>query len=108
MHTKEVMLLRIFITEDDQAGHEPLYQAILEQARKLHLAGATLLRGPMGFGRSGRLHNTKILRLSEKLPVVIEILDCEEKISSFLPVLETLIESGIVTLEKVKVVRFEK
>jgi uncharacterized protein len=103
---KDAVLLRIFIGEDDKAGRQPLYEAIVLKAREMHLAGATLLRGPMGFGRSSRLHTTKILRLSEDLPIVIEIVDAEEKINEFLPVLDGMMGSGLVTLEKVKVLRY--
>jgi uncharacterized protein len=103
---RDAVLLRIFIGEDDKAGRQPLYEAIVLKARELHLAGATLLRGAMGFGRSSRLHTTKILRLSEDLPIVIEIVDAQEKIDAFLPELEKLIGSGLVTLEKVKVLRY--
>jgi len=103
---KDAVLLRIFIGEDDKAGRQPLYEAIVLKAREMHLAGATLLRGPMGFGRSSRLHTTKILRLSEDLPVVIEIVDAEEKINEFLPILDAMMGSGLVTLEKVKVLRY--
>ena len=103
---KDAVLLRIFIGEDDKAGRQPLYEAIVLKAREMHLAGATLLRGPMGFGRSSRLHTTKILRLSEDLPIVIEIVDAEEKINEFLPVLDAMMGSGLVTLEKVKVLRY--
>jgi PII-like signaling protein len=103
---RDAALLRIFIGEDDKAGRQPLYEAIVLKARELHLAGATLLRGSMGFGRSSRLHTTKILRLSEDLPIVIEIVDAQEKIDAFLPELEKLIGSGLVTLEKVKVLRY--
>lgn len=103
---RDAMLLRIFIGEDDKAGRQPLHQAIVLKAREMHLAGATVLRGPTGFGRSSRLHTTKILRLSEDLPIVIEIVDAEEKINAFLPELEKLMGSGLVTLEKVKVLRY--
>jgi PII-like signaling protein len=103
---KDAVLLRIFIGEDDKAGRQPLYEAIVLKAREMHLAGATLLRGPMGFGRSSRLHTTKILRLSEDLPIVIEIVDAEDKINEFLPVLDAMMGSGLVTLEKVKVLRY--
>ena len=103
---RDAVLLRIFIGEDDKAGRQPLYEAIILKARELHLAGATLLRGSMGFGRSSRLHTTKILRLSEDLPIVIEIVDAQEKIDAFLPELEKLIGSGLITLEKVKVLRY--
>jgi PII-like signaling protein len=103
---KDAVLLRIFTGEDDKAGRQPLYEAIVLKAREMHLAGATILRGPLGFGRSSRLHTTKILRLSEDLPIVIEIVDAEEKISEFLPILDAMMGSGLVTLEKVKVLRY--
>ena len=103
---KDAMLLRIFFGEADKFGGKPLYEAIVLKARELHMAGATVLRGPMGFGHSSRLHTSKILRLSEDLPLVIEIVDTEEKINEFLPVLDTMMGSGLVTLEKVKVLRY--
>lgn len=103
---RDAVLLRIFIGEDDRAGHQPLYEAIVLKARDMHLAGATVLRGPVGFGHSSRLHTTKILRLSEDLPIIIEIVDAEDKIDLFLPELEQLMGSGLVTLEKVKVLRY--
>ena len=100
------MLLRIFIGESDRWQHKPLYEAIVLKAREMHLAGATVLRGPMGFGKSSRLHTAKILRLSMDLPLVIEIVDSEEKINTFLPVLDDMIGGGLVTLEKVKVIDY--
>lgn len=100
---KQAVLLRIFIGEDDRSGGSPLYEAIVLKAREQHLAGATVLRGSMGFGASSRLHTAKILRLSEDLPLVIEIVDSEEKIDAFLPLLESMMTSGLVTLEKVQV-----
>lgn len=105
---RDAVLLRIFIGEDDKAGRQPLYEAIVLKAREIHLAGATVLRGPIGFGRSSNLHTTKILRLSEDLPIIIEIVDAEDKIDAFLPELEKLMGGGggLVTLEKVKVVRY--
>jgi uncharacterized protein len=103
---KEAVLLRIFIGEDDRAHGQPLYEAIVMKARAMHLAGATVLRGPMGFGRSSRLHTAKILRLSEDLPVVVEIVDAEERIKALLDAIEPLIGSGLVTLEKVRVLRY--
>jgi PII-like signaling protein len=103
---KDATLLRIFIGEDDRAEGHPLYEAIVLKARELHLAGATVLRGPMGFGHSSRLHISKILRLSEDLPVVIEIVDSAEKIQAFLPVLDGIMGSGLVTLEKVQVLHY--
>ncbi len=102
----EAVLLRIFIGESDRWHHQPLYEAIVLKARELHLAGATVLRGPMGFGKSSRLHTAKILRLSMDLPLVIEIVDAEEKINEFLPVLDSMIGGGLVTLEKVKVIEY--
>lgn len=102
----EAVLLRIFIGESDHWEHKPLYEAIVLKARELHLAGATVLRGPMGFGKSSRLHTAKILRLSVDLPLVIEIVDSEEKIQAFLPVLDKMITGGLVTMEKVKVLEY--
>jgi PII-like signaling protein len=102
----DAVLLRIFIGESDRWEHKPLYEAIVLKARELHLAGATVLRGPMGFGKSSRLHTAKILRLSMDLPLVIEIVDSEEKINAFLPVLDKMIGGGLVTLEKVKVLHY--
>jgi hypothetical protein len=103
---KDAVLLRVFIGEDDRAGRLPLYEAIVLKAREMHLAGATILRGPVGFGRSSRLHTTKILRLSGDLPIVIEIVDAEDRINEFLPELEKLMGSGLVTLEKVQVLQY--
>jgi hypothetical protein len=100
------MLLRIFIGESDRSGHRPLYEAIVLKAREAHLAGATVLRGPMGFGHSSRLHTAKILRLSEDLPLVIEIVESEAKIRAFLPMLDAMMTSGLVTLEKVQVLQY--
>ena len=102
----EATLLRIFLGESDRWQHQPLYEAIVLKARELHLAGATVLRGPMGFGKSSRLHTAKILRLSMDLPLVIEIVDAEEKIQNFLPVLDQMMQGGLVTLEKVKVIHY--
>jgi hypothetical protein len=103
---KQALLLRIFIGEDDQFDGSPLHEAIVLKARQLHLAGATVLRGPMGFGASSRLHTTKILRLSEDLPLVIEIVDSEDRINGFLPTLDGMMTSGLVTLEKVQVLQY--
>jgi hypothetical protein len=102
----EAVLLRIFIGESDRWEHKPLYEAIVLKARELHLAGATVLRGPMGFGKSSRLHTAKILRLSMDLPLVIEIVDSEEKIQSFLPLLNKMMGGGLLTLEKVRVIEY--
>jgi len=103
---RDAMLLRIFIGEDDKWEGRPLYEAIVLGARAHHLAGATVLRGPMGFGHSARLHTAKILRLSQDLPLVIEIVDTEEKVRGFLPELERMMGSGLVTLEKVQVLQY--
>jgi PII-like signaling protein len=103
---KEAVLLRIFIGEDDKFGHKPLYEAIVLKAREMNLAGATVLRGPMGFGQSSRLHTAKILRLSEDLPLVIEIVDTEDKIRAFAAALNGMIGSSLVTLEKVQVLQY--
>jgi uncharacterized protein len=103
---KQALLLRIFFGEDDKLGGRPLYEAIVLKAREMHLAGATVLRGPMGFGASSRLHTAKILRLSEDLPLVIEIVDSEDKIDEFLLVLDGMMSSGLVTLEKVQVLQY--
>jgi PII-like signaling protein len=102
----DAVLLRIFFGEDEKVGHVPLYEAIVLKAREMHLAGATVLRGPMGFGRSSRIHTAKILRLSADLPIIIEIVDSDEKINALLPVLDSMIGSGLITLEKVKVLHY--
>lgn len=103
---QDAVVLRILIGESDRWEHKPLYEAIVLKARELHLAGATVLRGAMGFGKSSRLHTAKILRLSMDLPLVIEIVDSEEKIQSFLPVLDQMMGGGLVTMEKVKVIHY--
>lgn len=103
---RDAVLLRIFFGEEEKFGHQPLYEAIVLKAREMHLAGATVLRGPMGFGHSSRIHTTKILRLSEDLPIVIEIVDSEDKIMPLVGVLDSMIGSGLVTLEKVQVLRY--
>ena len=103
---QDAVLLRIFLGESDKWHGKPLYEAIVLKAREMHLAGATVLRGPMGFGHSSRLHTAKILRLSEDLPLLIEIVDAEDKINSFLPELDAMMGSGLVTLEKVKVLKY--
>lgn len=99
-------LLRIFIGESDKWQGRPLYEAIVLKARELHLAGATVLRGPMGFGARSRLHTAKVLRLSEDLPMVIEIVDAQEKIDELLPHLDEMMGDGMVTLERVDVIRY--
>jgi hypothetical protein len=100
------VLLRIFIGESDRWEHKPLYEAIVLKAREGQLAGATVFRGAMGFGKSSRLHTAKILRLSFDLPLVIEIVDSEEKIQAFLPQLDQMMQGGLITMEKVKVMDY--
>lgn len=102
----EALLLRIFIGESDKWHGKPVYEAIVLKARELHLAGATVLRGPMGFGAHSRLHTVKILRLSEDLPMIIEIVDSEEKINALLPHIDEMVTEGLVTLEKVRVIKY--
>lgn len=102
----EATLLRVFFGESDRCQGQPLSEAIVLKARELHLAGATVLRGPMGFGKSSRLHTAKILRLSMDLPMVVEIVDSEEKIQAFLPILDEMMGGGLVTLEKVRVIDY--
>ena len=99
-------LLRIYLGESDRHEHQPLYEVLVIKAREMHLAGATVLRGPLGFGASSRLHTAKILRLSMDLPVVVEIVDSPEKIDAFLPILDGLLKGGLVTLEQVKAIRY--
>jgi uncharacterized protein len=102
----EALLLRAFIGESDRWEHKPLYEAIVLKAREMHMAGATVLRGPMGFGKSSRVHTSKILRLSMDLPIVVEIVDTEEKIQAFLPYLDQVMKGGLVTLEKIRVIDY--
>ncbi|HMO86406.1 MAG TPA: DUF190 domain-containing protein [Lacipirellulaceae bacterium] len=99
-------LLRIFIGESDRWEGAPLYEALVLKARELHLAGATVLRGPMGFGAKSRLHTVKILRLSEDLPIIVEVVDSQEKIDQFLPHVEAMMQDGLVTIEKVQVIHY--
>lgn len=107
MHVpREAVLLRIFVGEDDRIKGRPLYEAIVLKAREAGLAGATVLRGPMSFGKSSTLHTAKVLRLSEDLPIVIEIVDTQEKIDRFLPVLDPMMGSGLVTIERVQVLQY--
>ena len=102
----EATLLRIFIGDTDRYHHRPLYEAIVLKARELHLAGATVLKSPMGYGHTSRLHTAKILQLSTDLPMVIEIVDEPQKIEAFLPVLDEMMDGGLVTLEKVQVIHY--
>ena len=104
---EDAVLLRIFIGESDRHRHQPLYESIVLKAREMHMAGATVLRGPMGFGKSSHLHTAKILRLSMDLPIVIEIVDSEEKVNEFLPALDEIMGGGLVTLERAKVIRYQ-
>ena len=99
-------LLRIYVGESDRHGHHPLYEAIVLKAREAGLAGATVLRGVMGFGKNSILHTAKILRLSEDLPMVVEIVDSLEKVEKFLPLLDEMISDGLVTIEKVKAIQY--
>jgi len=99
-------LLRVFIGESDKWHGKPLYEAIVMKARELHLAGATVLRGPMGFGANSRLHTAKILRLSEDLPMVIEIVDAKEKIDDLMPHVDEMVQEGLVTLERVQIIKY--
>lgn len=104
---KDAMLARIFLGEADRApGGLPLYEAVVLKARETGLAGATVLRGPMGFGRMSHLHTAKILRLSADLPMVVEIVDAEPKLRAFLEAIEPMMGSGLVTLERVQVIRY--
>src|ERR1700748_2684297 len=103
---QDAVQLRIFMGESDRHEHKPLFEAIVLKAREAGLAGATVLRGPMGYGKSSRLHTAKILRLSMDLPIVIEIVDSEEKIQAFLPSLDSMMGGGLVTLEKVRVLHY--
>lgn len=104
---QECMLLRIFLGESDEYNHRPLYKAIVLRARELRLAGATLLRGRMGFGRSNQLHNASILRLSFDLPMVLEIVDTPEKIEAFLPELKKMVPNGLITTERAQIIRYQ-
>ena len=100
------LLVRVYIGESDRAEHRPLYEAIVLKARQAGLAGATVLRGAMGFGASSHLHTAKVLRLSIDLPLIIEIVDTEDKINAFLPQLQELVGGGLITVEKIRVVHY--
>ena len=104
---EDALLLRIFVGESDRYRHQPLYEAIVIRAREMQMAGATVLRGPMGFGASSRIHTAKILQLSMDLPLVVEIVDTEDKINGFLPILDEMMRGGLVTLEKARVIRYK-
>jgi uncharacterized protein len=103
---KDGMMLRIYIGEADRQGSKPLYEAIVLKARELNLAGATVLRGIMGFGAESRIHTAKVLRLSEDLPIVIEVVDTEENVNKLMPFLEETVMEGMITLEKVNVIKY--
>src|SRR3984957_17433605 len=103
---RDAILLRIYFGEDDKFEHLPLHEAIVLKAREMQLGGATVLRGHIGFGHSSRIHTTKILRLSQDLPVIVEIVDSQENIDAFLPVLDTMMSSGLVTIEKIQVLQY--
>jgi Uncharacterized conserved protein len=103
---REAVLLRIFFGENDRFQRLPLHEAIVLKAREMHLGGATVLRGHIGFGHSSRIHTTKILRLSQDLPVVVEIIDSQEKIDTFLPVLDGMMSSGLITMERAEVLQY--
>lgn len=103
---EEGMLLRIFIGESDQWGNKALYEQIVIKARQLNLAGATVLRGIMGFGADSRMHSAKLLRLSEDLPIVIELVDTEENLKKLMPFLDETVVEGLITLEKVRVIKY--
>jgi uncharacterized protein len=100
------LLLRIFIGESDRFGHHPLYEAIVLKAREQGLAGATVLRSPMGYGHSSRVHTANILRLSTDLPIIVEIADSEEAINGFLPLLKGMMKGGLITLEEVRILHY--
>jgi PII-like signaling protein len=100
------LLLRIFVGDSDRCGGEPLFEAIVRRARERGLAGATVLRGVEGFGAHSRIHTARILRLSQDLPIVVEIVDRAERIEAFLPELDEMVDEGMVTLEKVRILRY--
>jgi PII-like signaling protein len=102
----EAKLLRIFIGESDKWQGRPLYEAIVLEVKRHGLAGATVFKGVMGFGAHSRIHSAKLLQLSEDLPLMIEIVDSDEKIRAFLPVLDAMVREGLVTLERVEVIRY--
>ncbi len=103
---EEGTLLRIFIGEGDKHNGKPLYEQIVLKARDLHLAGATVIRGLMGFGADSRMHSAKILRLSDDLPVVIELVDTEENLNKLMPFLDETVQEGLITMEKVRVIKY--
>jgi PII-like signaling protein len=106
--SEEGQLLRIFIGESDKWEGKPLYEALVLKAREMGLAGATMLRGLMGYGAASRVHTAKILRLSEDLPIIVEIVDSQEKIAPFLLVIDEMIQEGLVTIERVQVILYRQ
>ena len=105
---EEGMLLRIFIGESDSLKGKPLYEQIVLKARELNLAGATVIHGTMGFGAASRIHTAKIIRLSEDLPIIVELVDTEEKLNSLMPYLDETVKEGLITMERVKVVKYRR
>jgi len=103
---EEGMLLRIFIGETDRVGGKALYEQIVLKAKELHLAAVTVTRGIMGYGADSEIHTAKILRLSEDLPIIIEIIDTEENLNTILPYLDESIKDGFVTMEKVRIIKY--
>ena len=103
---REALLLRIFFGEEDKTGGKPLYEEIVLKARDMGMAGATVIHGFMGFGAASRIHTSKLLRLSEDLPVIVELVDREERIRAFLPHLDSMMQSGLITLERVEIINY--
>ncbi|MBN2039209.1 MAG: DUF190 domain-containing protein [Spirochaetes bacterium] len=103
---EQAYMLRIFIGENDHYKNKPLYEQIVLKARELNLAGATVLRGILGFGASSKIHSSKILTISEDMPVVIEIVDTEENINRLMPFIDETVEEGLVTMEKMKIIKY--
>ena len=107
-HTEELTLMRIFISENDRFGSKPLYQALVELFHQHGFSGATVLKGAMGYGTHCEIHSDHFLRLSSDLPVVVEVVDSSVRMDTILPELKTMLDGGLVTLEKVKAIRFKK
>jgi len=103
---EEAEVLRVFIGESDRHDGRPLYEEIVREARRLGMAGATVIRGALGFGVHSRIHTTKLLRLSEDMPMVVEIIDSPAKIEAFLPTIDAMVGEGLITVEKVRVVAY--
>ena len=103
---EEAVMVRIFIGEDDKYHKKPLYEQIVMKAHELKLAGATVIRGILGFGADSRIHAAKILTLSENLPVIIEIVDTEKQIEKLIPFLDETVTEGLVTMEKMKIIKY--